>query len=94
MTTKPTETKSTAPNALAAKAPALAAKAPKEPTMTLKAICAELKLDPRLSREKLRIAARDAKKFPELAKAHKPRSSWEWLKGSPAEKEARTALLA
>jgi hypothetical protein len=32
--------------------------------------------------------------YPELAKAHKPRSAWEWPKGSPAEKEARLALTA
>jgi len=62
--------------------------------VSLKAICAEMKLDPRLAREKLRIAAREAKKFPELAKAYKPRSAWEWGKGSPAEKEARTALAS
>lgn len=63
-------------------------------TVNLKAICAELKLDPRIAREKLRIAAREAKKFPELAKAHKPRSAWEWAKGSEAEKQARDALVA
>jgi hypothetical protein len=65
----------------------------KEPVVTLRAICTDLKLDPRLSREKLRIAARDAKKHPELAKAHKAGSAWEWPKGSQAEKEARAALL-
>ena len=62
--------------------------------VSLKAICAELKLDPRLAREKLRIAAREAEKFPELAKAHRPRSAWEWPKGSAAEKQAREALAA
>lgn len=60
--------------------------------VSLKAICTELKLDPRLAREKLRIAVRDAKKFPELAKARKPRTAWEWPKGSPAEQQARAAL--
>ena len=60
--------------------------------VSLRAICSEMKLDPRIAREKLRIAVRDAKKYPELAKAHKPRSAWEWPKGSPAEKEARSAL--
>ncbi len=72
--------------------PALAKDA--APMVPLKAICAEMKLDPRLAREKLRIAAREAKKFPEPAKAHKPRSAWEWAKGSQAEKEARTALAS
>lgn len=62
-------------------------------TVSLKSICAELKIDPRLAREKLRIAWREAKKFPDLAKTHKPRSAWEWRKGSEAEKQAREALL-
>jgi hypothetical protein len=42
----------------------------------------------------LRLAVREAKKYPELAKAHKPRSAWEWPKESPAEKETRSALIA
>lgn len=67
---------------------------PKPPVITLKALCLELKIDPRVAREKLRIAAREGKKFPELAKAHKPRSAWEWVKGSEEEKEARSALVA
>src|SRR5689334_1889238 len=74
--------------------PTPAAKAASEAKISLKAICSEMKLDPRIAREKLRLAARDAKKFPELAKAHKPRSAWEWPKGSLAEQEARTALVA
>lgn len=60
--------------------------------ITLKQICTELKLDPRESRERLRAAARDAKKHPELAKAHKARAPWTWVKGSPGEKEARAAV--
>lgn len=71
------------------------ASSPAKPeNISLKAICAEMKLDPRLAREKLRIAAREAKKFPELEKGHKPRSAWEWPKGSEAEKQAREALVA
>jgi hypothetical protein len=62
--------------------------------LPLKALCNELSIDPRLAREKLRIAVRDPKKFPELAKAHKPRTSWEWPKGSSLEKEARAVLLS
>ena len=69
-------------------------KAPQSELVTLKAVCTELKLDPRLAREKLRIAVRDAKKFPDLAKARKPRTAWEWLKGSAAEQQARAALKA
>lgn len=61
-------------------------------TVTLKALCTELKIDPRIAREKLRIAASEPKKYPELAKAHKPRTQWEWVKGSLAEKDARSAL--
>ncbi len=60
--------------------------------ITLKQLCTELKLDPREARERLRTAARDPKKHPELAKMHKPRAPWSWVKGSTGEKEARTAL--
>ena len=35
--------------------------------VTLKQLCAELKVDPREARERLRLALRDAKKNPELA---------------------------
>ena len=71
----------------------MADKATSTPEMvTLKALCAELRADPREAREKLRIAAREPKKYPELAKTHRPRESWQWPKGSNAEKEARTVL--
>ena len=60
--------------------------------VTLKAICDELKIDPREARERLRAAASDAKANPELAKARKPRTPWQWVKGSAAEKEARRTL--
>jgi hypothetical protein len=62
--------------------------------ITLKALCAELNVEPRIAREKLRSAAREPKKFPNLAKGHKPRQPWEWAKGSSAENEARTALTS
>ena len=68
---------------------------PAKPTIemvTLKQLCAELKVDPREARERLRLAVRDAKKNPELAKSHKPGHAWEWPKSSSALKEARTAL--
>ena len=58
----------------------------------LKQLCAELKVDAREAREKLRLAVGDAKKNPELAKSHKPGHAWEWPKNSPALKEATTAL--
>ncbi len=60
--------------------------------VTLKAICDELKLDPSEARERLRAAASDTKAHPELAKVRKPRTPWQWMKGSAAEKEARRAL--
>lgn len=57
--------------------------------VTLKALCAELKIDPKEARERLRDAVRDLKKYPELVKSHKPRAPWQWLKGSEGDKEAR-----
>ena len=60
--------------------------------ITLKTLCEELKVDPREARERLRAAVSDAKANPELAKARKPRTPWQWLKGSAAEKEAREIL--
>jgi hypothetical protein len=70
---------------------------PAKPTtemVTLKQLCAELKLDSREARERLRLAVRDVKKNPELAKSHKPGHGWEWPKNSAALKEARAALSA
>lgn len=60
--------------------------------ITLKALCEELKIEPREARERLRTAVSDAKANPELAKARKPRTPWQWVKGSAAEKEARKIL--
>lgn len=69
---------------------------PKEMDMTdivtLKMLCAEIKVDPRVGRQKLRLAIKDAKTHPELAKAHKPRTPWQWIKDSNAEKEARAVI--
>ena len=59
---------------------------------TLKQLCDELKIDRRDARERLRVNAKDAKKYPELSKMHKPRTPWQWAKGSAGEKEARAAL--
>lgn len=60
--------------------------------VTLKTICDELKIDPREARERLRAAASDAKVNPALAKARKPRTPWQWVKGSKALDEARRAM--
>jgi hypothetical protein len=62
--------------------------------VTLKQLCTELKIDPREARERLRLAKRDAKKNPELAKSHKPGHAWEWPKNSPTLREVRTVLTA
>lgn len=62
--------------------------------VTLKAICEELKLDPREARERLRAAVTDGKANPELAKAHKPRTPWQWVKGSRSFSEARCVLTS
>lgn len=62
--------------------------------VTLKAICDELKIDPREARERLRAAASDAKANPELAKARKPRTPWQWVKGSKTEKEVLSVLTS
>jgi hypothetical protein len=59
------------------------------PIVTLKEICAELKIDPYDARQKLRAALKDA---PAIAKSHKPKKSWSWPKGSPAIKEVKAAL--
>jgi hypothetical protein len=60
--------------------------------ITLKQLCKELKLDPREARERLRNAVGDSKKYPNLAKAHKPRTPWKWVKGSAIEKEVLSLL--
>ncbi|UWR25555.1 hypothetical protein K3757_13960 [Sulfitobacter sp. S223] len=60
--------------------------------ITLKALCEELKINPREAREKLRAAVGDAKANPELAKARRPRTPWQWVKGSRSLAEARQML--
>ncbi len=62
--------------------------------VALKILCVELEIDAREARQKLRIAVKDPKKFPELAKAYQPRQPWQWAKDSPAFKEAHKALSA
>lgn len=60
--------------------------------ITLKALCEELKIDPREARERLRAAVSDTKAYPELAKARKPRTPWQWVKGSATLDEAKRAV--
>jgi hypothetical protein len=63
-----------------------------EDVVTLKGLCTQLKIDPYDARQKLRLAVRDAKEYPALAKSHKPKKSWGWPKNSPAIKEVRAVL--
>ena len=61
-------------------------------TISLKELCKEHKLCPRLSRMLLREAAKEEKKYPNLAKLHKPRTAWIWSEGSQALEEAIVVL--
>lgn len=61
-------------------------------TISLKDICKENKLCPRVSRMLLREAAKDEKKNPNLAKHHKPKTAWIWSEGSKALEEAMGIL--
>lgn len=61
-------------------------------TITLKALCEELKVDPKSARKQLRLALRKPQKFPELFKSHKRRGSWQWQARSNAGKEARLVV--
>ncbi len=62
--------------------------------VTLKQICKERKLDPRLSRMLLRDAVKDAKKYPNLSKERAIRTPWAWVKGSKGYDEALAVLNA
>lgn len=64
----------------------------KNEEITLKQICKEKKLDPRLSRMMLREAAKDTKKYPNLSKNRATRAQWAWEKGSKGLEEALTIL--
>jgi len=58
----------------------------------LKTVCAELKVEPREARARLRYAVKDPKNFPGLTKAYKPQQPWQWEKGSEPHKEAIKAI--
>ena len=62
--------------------------------VTLKQLCAELKVDPREARERLRLAVRDGKEESGISQVAQARHTWEWPKNSMALKEARTALIS
>lgn len=60
--------------------------------VTLKQICKDRKLDPRISRMMLREAARDTKKYPNLSKHRAIRAPWAWERGSKGLEEALAVL--
>ncbi len=62
--------------------------------VTLKEICAELKLEPREAREKLRVGVRDKAANPNLAKARQPGQPWQWHAGSAELAEVRKLLAS
>jgi hypothetical protein len=63
---------------------------PEQVTLTM--LCTEMKIAPRVARERLRLAVADSKKHPELAKAHKPGQAWSWAANSPVLKEVKAIL--
>lgn len=61
--------------------------------ISLKEICRDHKLCPRVSRMLLREAAKNEKKHPNLAKHHKARTAWMWPQNSTALDEALNILM-
>ena len=59
---------------------------------TLKSLCDELKVNPKMARKRLRAAMQRPDDFPALIKSHKPRGSWQWIRASDSELQARTAV--
>lgn len=60
--------------------------------VTLKQICKEMQLDPRLARMLLREAAKDKKRYPHLSENRGVRAPWSWPQGSKGLNEALAAL--
>lgn len=60
--------------------------------VTLDQLARELKMSPRDARMLLRLAAKQTKQYPNLAKDHVARQPWQWTPGSKALDEARKAL--
>ena len=75
------------------KTPANKAKADAKPnTIALADLCKEVKINPREARMMLRLAVSKKDEYPALTEAHVPRQPWQWLAGSKALEEAKTAL--
>jgi hypothetical protein len=62
--------------------------------ITLEQLATEMKVTPRDARMLLRLAAKQAKQYPNLGKEHVARQPWQWTPGSKALDEARRALKA
>lgn len=76
-------------------APTVGNKAPVNPKVemvTLDQLAREMKMSPRDARMLLRLAAKQARQYPNLGKEHVARQPWQWTPGSKALDEARKAL--
>lgn len=62
--------------------------------VTLEQLARDVKMSPRDARMVLRLAAKQTKLYPTLAKDHVARQPWQWTPGSTALDEARKALAA
>ena len=71
-----------------------AASAAMSAVVTLEQLAKEMKVPPRDARMLLRLAAKQAKQYPNLGKEHVARQPWQWTAGSKALEEARKALTA
>lgn len=75
--------------------PASGGNAPTKPNVemvTLDQLAREMKMPPRDARMLLRLAAKQAKQYPNLGKEHVARQPWQWTPGSKALDEARKVL--
>ena len=70
------------------------ADAPKPEVVTLEQLAREMKVPPRDARMLLRLAAKQARQYPNLGKEHVARQPWQWTTGTKALAEARKALAA
>lgn len=64
------------------------------PRKCLGELCREMKVEPRVARQKLRKAARQRDKFPELNKDASKGARWEWDTATPVFKEVVRVLEA
>lgn len=62
--------------------------------ITLEQLASETKVSPRDARMLLRLAAKQAKEYPNLSREHVARQPWQWAPESKALCEARRVLKA